>query len=156
MTVPSGFDPHAHPPFAVTADVAVFTDDLRQVVLVERGSEPFKGAWALPGGFVDIDEDLVDAAARELAEETSLELSTDQLHQLAAYGTPGRDPRMRVVSVAFWASVADLPQPQGGSDAAAAFLQSVEGLLAEPDRLAFDHHMIIGDALRAARSTTDT
>jgi 8-oxo-dGTP diphosphatase len=156
MTVPPGFDPYAHPPFAVTADVAVFTDDLRQVVLVERGSEPFKGAWALPGGFVDIDEDLVDAAARELAEETGLELSTEQLHQLGAYGTPGRDPRMRVVSVVFWASVADLPQPQGGSDAAAAFLQPVEGLPAEPDRLAFDHHMIIGDALRAARSITGT
>jgi 8-oxo-dGTP diphosphatase len=154
MTAPSGYDPHAHPPFAVTADVVVLTEDLRRVVLVERGNEPFKGAWALPGGFVDIDEDLADAATRELAEETGLELSSGQLHQLAAYGTPGRDPRMRVVSVAFWVSVADLPEPRGGSDAAAAFLQPVEGLMAEPDRLAFDHHTIIGDALRAARSLT--
>jgi 8-oxo-dGTP diphosphatase len=153
MNVPPGFDPLSHPPFAVTADVVVFTDDLRQVVLVERGNEPFKGTWALPGGFVDIDEDLADAAARELAEETGLQLSVGQLHQLAAYGTPGRDPRMRVVSVAFWASVTDLPEPRGGSDAAAAFLQPVESVIADPARLAFDHHRIVGDALRAAKST---
>lgn len=156
MTVPPGFDPHAFPPFAVTADVVVFTDDLSQVVLVERGNEPFQGAWALPGGFVDINEDLADAAVRELAEETGLKLSSGQLHQLGAYGTPGRDPRMRVVSVVFWALVVDLPKPRGGSDAAAAFVQPVEDLMAEPDRLAFDHHRIIGDALRAAMSTTNT
>lgn len=143
--------PHAHPPFAVTADVVLFTDDLTHVVLVERGNEPFQGSLAIPGGFVEIDEDLSEAARRELAEETGLEVPPDQLRQLGAYGAPGRDPRMRVVSVVFWAVVAGDIEPTGGSDAAAALLLPVDEVLAEPDRLAFDHHRILLDTLSAAR-----
>jgi 8-oxo-dGTP diphosphatase len=146
-----GYDPDARLPFAVTADVVLFTDDLSQVVLVERGNEPFKGALAIPGGFVQIDEDLSDAAARELAEETGLDMPPEQLRQLGAYGAPGRDPRMRVVSVVFWAVVAGDIEPRGGSDAAAALLLSVDAVLAEPGRLAFDHHRILVDTLAAAR-----
>jgi len=146
-----GYDPDAHLPFAVTADVALFTDDLSRVVLVERGNEPFKGALAIPGGFVEIDEDLADAARRELSEETGLDVAPEQLHQLGAYGTPGRDPRMRVVSVVFWAVVAGDLEPRGGSDAAAALLLPVHEVLTEPGRLAFDHHRILVDTLAAAR-----
>lgn len=146
-------DATAPPPFAVATDVVVFTDDLDRVVLVERGNEPFKGMWALPGGFVEIDEDLPEAAVRELAEETGLRLSVGQLHQAGVYGRPGRDPRMRVVSIVFWASVPELPEPKGSSDAAAAFVKSVAEVLADPDRLAFDHHRIIGDSFDAANTT---
>ena len=99
------------------------------VVLVERGNEPYRGSWALPGGFVEVDEDLPEAAVRELAEETGIELSSSQLSQLGAYGKPGRDPRMRVVSIVYYAFVDDLADPVGGSDAASSRLVMSEVLL---------------------------
>jgi 8-oxo-dGTP diphosphatase len=113
--------------------------------LIERGADPFQGRWALPGGFVDIDEDLHDAAARELAEETGVVI--DNLEQLGAYGAPDRDPRMRVVAIAFWTMESDLEDPVGGDDAADAFLVPVEEALSDPARLAFDHHQILTDAV---------
>ncbi|HZD23997.1 MAG TPA: NUDIX hydrolase, partial [Acidimicrobiia bacterium] len=129
MTAPDGYDPSAFPPFAVTADTAVLTtsDDRLMVVLVQRGKEPYAGRWALPGGFVDVDEDLEPAAIRELAEETGLRCW--DLRQLGAYGQPGRDPRMRVVTVVFWTYVDDLPEPRGDDDAAEARLWSVDDLV---------------------------
>ena len=141
------YDPGAYPPFAVTADIAVFTirEDRLHVLLIERGADPFQGRWALPGGFVDIDEDLHDAAVRELAEETGI--AAEGLEQLGAYGAPDRDPRMRVVAVAFWTMVSDLKDPVGGDDAADAFLVPMEEALSDPARLAFDHHQILTDAV---------
>jgi len=141
------YDPGAYPPFAVTADVAVFTirEHRLHVLLIERGADPFQGRWALPGGFVDIDEDLHDAAVRELAEETGVVI--DNLEQLGAYGAPDRDPRMRVVAVAYWTMASDLEDPVGGDDAADAFLVPIEEALSDPARLAFDHHRILTDAV---------
>ena len=148
------YDPGDYPPFAVTVDVAVFTirDDALQVLLIERGGEPFLGAPALPGGFVRPDEDLDQAAARELAEETGLTAGSWHLEQLAAYGAPDRDPRMRVVTVAYWAICADLPVLRGGGDAVAAALTPVEKIERGDVRLAFDHERIVRDAVERTRS----
>ncbi|MFJ2651329.1 NUDIX hydrolase [Streptomyces sp. NPDC087420] len=123
--VPDGYDPSAFTPFAVTVDLAVFTvrHHHLHVLLVERGLEPYLGAWALPGGFVLPRESAGQAARRELAEETGLSEHTAgalHLEQLRTYSDPDRDPRMRVVSVAYAALVPDLPEPRGGGDAALA------------------------------------
>ena len=156
MTSDIGFDydPGDYPPFAVTVDVAVFTirDDALQVLLIERGGEPFLGALALPGGFVRPDEDLDQAAARELAEETGLRAGSWHLEQLASYGAPDRDPRMRVVTVAYWAICADLPALRGGGDAVAATLMPVKKIERGSIRLAFDHERIVRDAVERTRS----
>ncbi|WP_245703740.1 NUDIX hydrolase [Streptomyces lushanensis] len=123
--VPEGYDPSAFVPFAVTVDLAVFTvrESRLHVLLVERGQEPYLGAWALPGGFVLPKESAGQAARRELAEETGLSARTAgafHLEQLRTYSEPDRDPRMRVVSVAYTALLPDLPEPRGGGDAARA------------------------------------
>ena len=148
------YDPDAYPPFAVTVDVAVFTirGDELQVLLIERGGEPFLGALALPGGFVRPDEDLDQAAARELAEETGLRAGSWHLEQLASYGTPDRDPRMRVVTVAYWAICAELPGLRGGGDATDALLMPVKKIESGSVRLAFDHERIVRDAVERTRS----
>jgi 8-oxo-dGTP diphosphatase len=149
-----------HPPFAVTVDIAIFTvvDHQFGAVLIHRGAPPFLGALALPGGFVKIDEDLLDAAVRELEEETALVIDPADLIQVGAYGAPDRDPRQRVVSVAYAALVADLAKPTGGSDAASAAVYPVHDVLARnaaalekpnPEHLlAFDHGLILAEALR--------
>ncbi|MGW9498951.1 NUDIX hydrolase [Streptomyces prasinus] len=141
----SGYDRHAYEPFAVTVDLAVFT--LRAGVLhgllVERGEEPYAGRWALPGGFVRPDESAETAARRELAEETGLtDVSGLHLEQLRTYSEPGRDPRMRVVSVAFTALLPDAPEVRGGGDAAQARWIPYGSARA----LAFDHDRILADA----------
>ena len=151
---PSGSAPHAFPPFAVTADIVVMTiteGDLR-VLLIRRAIPPFRDSWALPGGFVRPDEDLDTAAARELAEETSINQEPGHLEQFATNGHPDREPRMRVVSVGYWAIVPDLPAPKGGSDAAYAELVPVAELESGRIRLAFDHDRIVADAIARARS----
>lgn len=139
---------------AVTADLVILTvREGRLVILaVRRGVEPYKGRWALPGGFVGDDEDLVDAAARELREETGVDTGRAHLEQLGTYGTPGRDPRGRVVTVAYLALLPDAPVPQAGSDAAAAAWLPVPDLLADPASLAFDHHRILSDGVERARA----
>jgi len=139
------YDKHAYEPFAVTVDLAVLT--LRagalHVLLVERGQEPYAGHLALPGGFVRPAESAETAARRELAEETGLfDVSGLHLEQLRTYSEPDRDPRMRVVSVAFAALLPDAPEPHGGSDAADA--RWVPYDTARP--LAFDHDRILADA----------
>jgi 8-oxo-dGTP diphosphatase len=152
VSTESGYDPREFPPVAVTVDIVVFTleQGVLQVALIERGEGPHKGQLALPGGFIRPDESLSEAAARELHEETSLEVP-DRLEQFGAYGDPGRDPRMRIVSVAFWAIVPDLPEPVGGTDAAAARIVPVVEALSSPQTLAFDHNQILQDALERAR-----
>ncbi|MGW4056782.1 NUDIX hydrolase [Amycolatopsis sp. NPDC004747] len=141
-----------HPPFAVTVDLVVLTltGDELCALLVRRGVEPYLGEWALPGGFVGEDEDLAEAARRELAEETGLAPGTVHIEQLAGYGAPGRDPRMRVVTVAYLALAPDLPVPRAGTDAAEARWAPVRSLRAE--RLAFDHDRILADGVERARA----
>ncbi|MEU9624288.1 NUDIX hydrolase [Streptomyces sp. NPDC088251] len=144
---PAGYDPYAFEPFAVTVDLAVFTvrDTRLNVLLVERGEDPYKGHWALPGGFVRPRESAENAARRELAEETGLTegtVSAFHLEQLRTYSEPDRDPRMRVVSVAYAALVPDLPEPRGGGDAANARWWDAGAL----GPLAFDHDRILADA----------
>jgi 8-oxo-dGTP diphosphatase len=139
---------------AVTADLVVLTvraDEL-VVLAVRRGVPPFKGRWALPGGFVGDGEDLIDAAARELEEETGIDSPRVHLEQLATYGAPKRDPRGRVVTVAYLALVPDLPAPSAGSDASEARWVPAGHLLAERGRLAFDHHRILCDGVERARA----
>ncbi|MCF6522758.1 NUDIX domain-containing protein [Streptomyces sp. JJ36] len=165
------YDPSAFPPFAVTVDLVVLT--VRRHALcalaVRRGEPPYQGRWALPGGFVRADEDLAAAAARELNEETGLRAhepgSTGpeaHLEQLATYGDPDRDPRMRVVSVAHLVLAPDLPSPTAGGDAHSVRWAPVETLLAPAGSagregeqvapLAFDHARILGDGVERARS----
>ncbi|WP_079184891.1 NUDIX hydrolase [Streptomyces uncialis] len=147
VRAPEGYDKYAFEPFAVTVDLAVFTvrDGALQILLVQRGQEPYLGRWALPGGFVLPRESAGVAARRELAEETGLAADTVaglHLEQLRTYSDPDRDPRMRVVSVAYTALVPDLPEPRGGGDAAHA--RWVPQGRWEP--LAFDHDRILADA----------
>ena len=139
---------------AVTVDLVVFTirSDRVCVLAVRRGVRPYRGRWALPGGYVQEDEGLVDAARRELNEETGLDELPVHLEQLATYGDPRRDPRMRVVSVAYLALAPELPEPAAGTDAADARWRDVDELLSSPSRLAFDHHRILADGLERARA----
>ena len=140
--------------FAVTVDLVVFTirDDKLCVLAIRRGAPPYRGRWALPGGFVHEDEDLADAARRELVEETGLDDLPVHLEQLQTYGAPGRDPRQRVVSVAYLALAAGLPEPAAGTDAADARWVPVAELLGGSRRLAFDHDRILADGLERARA----
>jgi len=152
----ASYDPSAYPHIGVTADVVLFArvaGDLH-VLLIERGQHPYKGRWALPGGFVELDEDLEEAARRELGEETGVLLRQGILEELGAYGTPGRDPRMRIVTIAFTALVEDLPPVSGGSDAVRARFWPVSELdlgtgeaSEDSPAVAFDHDRIIADAL---------
>ena len=129
----------------VTVDACIFTmreGDLA-VLLIRRKNSPFKGLWALPGGFVDKNESLERAAARELEEETSL--SGLALEQLAAFGDPGRDPRGHTVSVAFFTFVhAEAALVRAGDDASEAAWHPLRRL----PRLAFDHPKIVAMARR--------
>jgi len=141
--------------FHVTVDLVVLTirtSDRHpggglQVLLVRRGVPPYRGRWALPGGFVLDHEDLPDAAHRELTEETGV-TAAGHLEQLGTYGAPRRDPRGRVVTVAYLALLPDLPAPVPGTDAAAAAWHDV----AAPPRLAFDHARILADGVERARA----
>jgi 8-oxo-dGTP diphosphatase len=138
-----------YPRPSVTVDLVIFTiaaNDL-QVLLIRRDGEPFKGHWALPGGFVGIAESLEDAAARELQEEAGVKQV--YLEQLYTFGAPHRDPRGRVISVAYFALVdSERQQVVAGSDAAAAEWHSVFHV----PPLAFDHKQILDYAVWRLRN----
>ena len=129
----------------LAADALVFSKagGHLQLLLIERGNDPFKGLWAFPGGYVENDEDLEPAAIRELHEETGMQLAA--MKQLCAVGTPGRDPRGRSVSVIYYAIVdASTHNVKGGDDAAAAKWVNVKDITT----LAFDHKAILDYALQ--------
>lgn len=163
---PAGYDASKYPPFAVTVDAVVATIRNGQlcVLLIERSDDPHAGCWALPGGFIEPDEDADTAASRELEEECGIRFGgpagdnggIGHLEQLRTYSTPDRDPRMRVVTVAYLAVAPDLPNPTAGSDAAGARFWPVADLNLgdNPDGidLAFDHAQIIGDGIERIRS----
>ncbi|WP_460778484.1 NUDIX hydrolase [Nocardiopsis nanhaiensis] len=138
----------------VTVDLTIFTirDDNLMVLLVERGADPFLGREALPGGRVRAHETLDEGAHRELWEETAIDGARLHLEQIGAYGDPGRDPRGRVVTIAYLALGPDLPTPVGGTDAAHAYWAPVADLQRQPDSLAFDHARIVEDAVERTRS----
>ena len=130
---------YPYPRPSLTVDVALVTrEKSRRVLLIQRKADPFKGKWALPGGFVDENERLIDAARRELVEETGVEHA--DLEQLHTFGDPGRDPRGWTVSVAFLALVSlDHMKPVAGDDAAAVDWFPLKKL----PPLAFDHADIL-------------
>ncbi len=140
---------YEYPRPAVTVDVVLFTIRAGELALlmIRRGQAPFKGHWALPGGFVEESESLVHAAARELEEETGLVQSS--LEQLGAFGDPGRDPRGHTVSVAFYAFVGAPARPVAADDAADAQWVVVSTL--GRARVAFDHGKIIALAVERLR-----
>ncbi len=138
---------YTYPRPALTADVALFREGEQgtEVLLIRRGRPPFRGMWALPGGFVDEMEPPEEAACRELAEETGVRLPEGALRQVAAFGEPGRDPRGWTVSIAFWGEApADL-RPRAADDAAEVRWWPLDNL----PPLAFDHDRIIAAAIRA-------
>jgi 8-oxo-dGTP diphosphatase len=149
---PQGYDPSKHPAFAVTVDVVILSmsGGRLHVLLVRRGVAPFKGMWAIPGGFKRPTESLDEAAKRELAQETGVD-SASLLTQFGAYGDPGRDPRMNVVTVAYLAVLRDVGSVVAGTDAAAAALQPVSEALSGKIELAFDHAQILRDAVERVR-----
>ena len=134
---------YKYPRPAVTADCIVITKEAEaKVLLIERGDEPFKGCWAFPGGFMNMDETTAQCAIRELEEETGLKVS--EVHQIGAYSKVDRDPRGRTVTVAYLAIV-DEPFAVNGQDDAA---KAQWFLLSALPELAFDHDEIIQDAVK--------
>jgi 8-oxo-dGTP diphosphatase len=152
MQAPGGYDPSRFPAFAVTVDVVILTlvDNRLHVLLVRRGVAPFKGMWAIPGGFKRPTETLDEAAKRELAQETGVD-SASLLTQFGAYGDPGRDPRMNVVTVAYLAVLRNVGAIVAGTDAAEAALVPVSEALNGTRELAFDHAQIVLDAVERVR-----
>jgi 8-oxo-dGTP diphosphatase len=159
VSAPPGYDPSHYPSFAVTVDVVILTlaDGELHVLLVRRGGAPYQGAWAIPGGFKLPTETLDQAARRELAEETGVDAGTGpgaagMLAQFGAYGDPGRDPRMNVVTVGYLAVIRDVGAIRAGTDAADASLVRVADVQGGTVELAFDHARILRDAVDRVRS----
>ena len=151
-TAPPAYDATMFPPFAVTVDVVILTmcEGVLHMLLVRRGQEPFEGMWAVPGGFKRPGETLDEAARRELSEETGVDVPS-LLTQFGAYGDPGRDPRMNVVTVAYLAVLRDVGAIVAGTDAADAALVAASDVLEERLELAFDHLRIVRDAVERVR-----
>lgn len=137
---------YKYPRPAVTTDCVIFGFDgtKLQVLLVERGAEPYKGRWAFPGGFLNIDESCEEGALRELQEETGLDGA--YIEQFHTFSDPGRDPRGRVITVAYYALVR-MQDVRAGDDAAKAEWFA----LGNVPPLAFDHGMILSEAIKRLR-----
>ena len=135
---------YKYPRPAVTADCVVITNEPQpKVLLIQRGDDPFKGTWAFPGGFMNIDETTEECAIRELNEETGLKVDT--VHQIGAYSKVDRDPRGRTITVAYLAIVDSQKEIKGQDDAASAAWFPITIL----PQLAFDHYDILKDAIAA-------
>jgi 8-oxo-dGTP diphosphatase len=135
---------YEYPRPSVTVDVVLVTREPQpRVLLIRRKHDPFAGKWAIPGGFIDMDETLEDSARRELHEETGVRV--EALEQLHTFGDPGRDPRGRTISVVYLAHVNPAEvHPQGADDAAEAVWHALD----QPPPLAFDHDQILACARR--------
>lgn len=133
---------YPHP--AVTADILVFARDGHdiQLLLIERGRDPYAGSWAFPGGFMAIDETTAQAAVRELKEETGINITENDLHRIDIYDAVERDPRERVITVAYYTIIDNPVKVQGGDDAKRAQWFSLSQL----PPLAFDHAEILEKA----------
>ena len=142
MEAKAGVYTYKYPRPAVTTDCVVFAYDgpVLKVLLIERCNEPFKGKWAFPGGFLEMDETLEECVLRELKEETSLQPAT--VEQLHAFSSVHRDPRERVITVAFY-TVVKLAEVRGGDDAGDARWFPVN----QVPPLAFDHEEMFKMAL---------
>jgi len=139
---------YAYPRPAVTADIIVFKPDENKILLIERKNEPFKNMWALPGGFVDIDEEVENSAYRELQEETSIQ--DIKLFQFRAYGKVDRDPRGRTISIVYYGLLKNTSQTvRAGDDAKNIQWHSLENL----PQLGFDHNEIIHDFIEYKKSS---
>lgn len=136
----------------VTVDAAVFslTDGKARLLLINRKHEPYQGQWAVPGGFIEMDEELQDAVARELQEETGLkDIPLEQMH---TFGTVGRDPRGRQITVVFMGIAGEgQTEVRGGDDAADARWFDIDCL---PENMAFDHNAVIRVAVATLKRRT--
>lgn len=139
---------YQYPRPALTVDAAIFrkTDSSFEILLIQRGNPPFKGSWALPGGFVDMDESLEDAINRELMEETAL--TNIDLKQLHAFSKPGRDPRGHTITVVFWGILENKQTAIAGDDAHTVRWYNINQL----PELAFDHDDIIEIAVHKLKN----
>ena len=134
---------YKYPRPAVTADCVVITKEKQpKVLLIQRGADPYKGSWAFPGGFMNMDETTEQCAIRELEEETGLHVY--DVHQIGAYSKVDRDPRGRTITVAYLAIIDEPVQVTGQDDAAKAEWFPLSAL----PELAFDHADIMWDAIR--------
>ena len=134
----------------VTTDAVIFavTAEATKLLLVKRGKDPYKGKWAIPGGFINIDEELEDSAARELQEETGL--TGIKLEQMHTFGTCGRDPRGRQITVVYMGIIKEgLDRIKAGDDAALAQWFDIDKL---PPNMAFDHNLVANLAIEKLKS----
>lgn len=143
---------YKYPRPALTADCIVFarTESGIKVLLIQRGHYPCKGQWAFPGGFMNMDETTAEASRRELKEETGLDV--DDVHQVGAYDKVDRDPRGRVITVAYYTVIAGTREVKGGDDAARAEWFSLDAL----PSLAFDHKEILDKAVKLMSASADS
>ncbi len=140
-------------PVAVDLVVLTVRDNVLCVLVIKRGIAPFKGKWALPGGFVRAGESLETAAERELTEETGIAAAhVGYMEQLGTFGAPNRDPREHIIAVAYLAFVPNLPEPKAGGDAHSAAILPVSQLFEGAEKLAFDHETILQVGVERTRA----
>lgn len=137
---------YPRPALTVDAIVVAYHEMEKHILLVQRSNEPFRNFWALPGGFVNMDETLEEACLRELMEETGIALAN--MKQFRAFDAVSRDPRDRTISIVFFACLPEILEAKGGDDAALAFWFPIKEL----PQLAFDHADIIRRFLESYQS----